>query len=325
MLAHTSDNPRFFGRYSTLVFLMLLGLAIGTVAGFVGSVILQRDPRHVEQIERHLVKWRTKAWFAPLGLTAACSLLILLWFFFLGDHLETYVVLRLFLGFTILLTTLGVIMGGDTSGTGVKINYLVLGTIGLIFVAAVIVGNFYPVYHPDETLIMGMLRNFADTGNAGPLLYRFTTPTNYIGRGLWIWIMSNWLNLVGFSQTTARLYTLLVGYAALPFIWGTAARLYNRSVAWLAVMLSAFGIALFNYIRPDTSTILLFSIALYCYVLGRNNNRLWLHLLTGLFVSLAVDSEPIAFTFGLGFFGVYFLDYLKQIRNHRHGLWWRIT
>src|SRR5258706_4964084 len=166
MLAHTSDNPRFFGRYSTLVFLMLLGLAIGTVAGFVGSVILQRDPRHVEQIERHLVKWRTKAWFAPLGLTAACSLLILLWFFFLGDHLETYVVLRLFLGFTILLTTLGVIMRGDTSGTEVKINCVVLGTIGLIFVAAVIVGNFYPVYHPAETLIMGMLRNFPDTGNA---------------------------------------------------------------------------------------------------------------------------------------------------------------
>src|SRR5262249_19488492 len=114
---------------------------------------------------------------------------------------------------------------------------------------------------------------FADTGNAGPLLYRFTTPMNYISRGLWIWVMSGWLRLVGFSLTSARLYTLLLGYLALPFIWGSAAQLYNRTVAWLAVLLSAFVVVLLDYSRTDTSTMLLLSIAVYCYVLGRSNNR----------------------------------------------------
>lgn len=320
MLTHESDTPVVLHRYSYPVFMSLLGLTIGIIT----SIALANASRTSERIERQLETWRMKSWFMPLVLIVAAGLLITMWFFFLGDHLETYRVLRLFLGFTILLVALIVLTAGDVSETRINIRNIILPLIAVSFIAAVLVSNFYPVLHRDETLILGMVRNFADTGNAGPTLYRFTMPTNYIARGLWIWFMSGWLKLTGFSLMSARFYSLLLGYLALPFIWGTAARLYNRTVAWLAVLLAAFAIAPVGYSRTDTSTILLFSLALYCYVLARSNSRWWLHLLTGLFVSLAVDSELIAFVFGLGFFVNYLLQYIKQRRVTRKWIWWPI-
>jgi hypothetical protein len=327
MLTHQSDQPVVFNRYSLLVALLLGGLALAVLAGVGITWALSQRASLLQDVEKRLQTWRTRRWFAPLVLAVASLLLSGMWLFFLGDHLPTYGFLRAYLGLSVIVAVLALLFGNkEESGdmATIRRSFFTPKTLIIVFVAILVLSalltiSFYPaLMKTDEAVVFSMARNTLESGHLTPTIYR---QVNFLPGGLWTLLMAGWLKLTGISLTTGRLYGLVIGYIALGFVWGAAARLYDRLTAWLAVLIGAFAFMSLNHIRYDVHTALFLAMALFFYSMTRTRNEWWLHLLTGFSVGLCVDSNPIAYSFGLGFALMYLGRYVAYIRRERRWFW----
>jgi len=319
MLAHQSDAPVLFGRYSLLVGGILAALLVGASAAWVGGSWLKRQPGTQTSIDQRFVRWREKLWFTPVVLVMASLLLAAMWIFFLGNHLPTYGFLRMFIGMSIVVGALALLAGGDDVPASVWLRYIPWLGVGLLAAFALLTTPFYPnLAKTDEAFVFSMARNWLETGRSSPAIYPQSYPDQYYG-GLWIQLMAGWLRVAGVTLTSARLYNLALAALSLLFLWGAAARLYDKITAWFAILIGAYAFIALNHIRFDIHAAVWLSVGLFCFSRSQPG-RWWLYVLTGLSIGLTLDSSPVTYCFILGLLLFYAWDYLRAIRTERR--WW---
>ena len=326
MLTHQSDDAGFFDRYSTLVMGVLVGLAVFILIGISTSWQLSQHPALLVRIERRLAHWRRFRWFMPALLVVASSALILVWLYFLGNHLPTYSALRFFVVASILLAALALGFGGVPTDPLAQptqnVKWLRLGILAAIVGIALLIVSFYPALRKtDEAFIFSIAWNALETGHTFPTIYRDAMPESYAAAGAWTGLMVAWLKFAGFGFTAGRLFILLMSFVTLTFIWAATKSLFDHMTAWFAVLIGAFAFMALNHIRYDFQTALLLAIGLYFFALAHKRGWWWAHFLTGFAVGFSIDGRPIAFSFGLGLAVAYLWQYAEHLKQERQWLW----
>lgn len=322
MLTHRSDDPALLGRYSVLVAGMLAGLLLFAAALIGASLALRGRPALLARIDDLLRRWRSRRWFALLILAAAGVALAGMWFFFLGSHLITYALLRLFLGATLAVGALAILFGGEAAPAPARWTPLALIALAGLLLLALAMAEFYPaMYRTDEAFIFSMARHAAEDGHTGPTIYRHVIPEDYGAAGLWTWMMAAWLRVTGISWFGGRLYILLIGLIGLAVTVAAARRGYGAAAGWLTALVGLFAVAGLHYIRNDMPGMVFLGLALFWWTLGQQRRGWRLHLLVGLSAGLCIDAAPIAYCFGLGFGLFYLTRYVAVIRAERRRFW----
>jgi hypothetical protein len=323
LLTHQSDVPAVLGRYSTLVAVQLLVLVVLIVASCGVGVFIFNRPELLNRIEKLLENWREKRFFEPLILLITSILLVLMWVFFLGNHLPTYGFLRAYIGLGIVICALALIGSGTKDRKVAHWRYIAIGTILIAGIIALITVSYYPaLYKTDEAFVYSMGRNFMETGHTGVPIYRYSLPGEEYGVGkLWIVPFAAWLKIAGLSLASGRLFFLMLGYLCLPLLWVAAYQFYDEPTAYITVIIGAFVILSQNYIRYDVVSTLFLSLSIFLYSLNKNHHRWWLDLLTGISVGLCINGQAITFCFGIAFALFYMWQYLKEFRTNRRWFW----
>ncbi len=322
MLTHRSDNPALLGRYSVFVAAMLAGLLLFVAALIGAALALRGRSALLARVDALLRRWRSRRWFALLILVATGIALAGMWGFFLGDHLITYALLRLFLGATLAIGALAILFGGEAAPAPARWTPLALIVLAGLFLLALALVEFYPaMYRTDEAFIFSMARHLAESGHNGPTIYRHVIPQDYGAGGLWTWGMAAWLRVVGSSLFSGRLYILLVGLVGLAVTVAAARRGYGAAAGWLTALVGLFAVTALHYIRNDMPGMVFLGLALFFFVLGQQRRDWRLHLLVGLSAGLCIDAAPIAYCFGLGFGLFYLARYIAAIRTQRRWFW----
>lgn len=321
MLTHQSDEPVLWGRYSSLVAVTIIGLFAAAMAALGAWWKLRSRPLLIEQILIQLAQLRQKPYFVPGVIILGGSAIGFVWLFFLGNHILAYGFLRAFICLSIFIATLTLAYGGAVNSQPVRFTYLPLSGLAILLVIALLTISFYPsLLKADEAFDFSMARNALENGHVGPFIYRHAFPADYFG-GLWTWVMAGWLKISGLSLTAGRLYVLFISCLSLCFIWAGTARLYDRRTAWYAALLGAYGFISLNHMRYHIHAAFWLSIAIFFYSLTKKDNRWWAHLLAGFTIGMAVDSDPIAYCFGLGLALIYLVDYVQLIWSERRWFW----
>ena len=321
MLTHVSDHPSFLNRYSTSVAAQLgVCIALVLVAG-TGGIYLSRQPTKRAQIDAVLTRLRSRRAFAPFVVTVCSLLLVTVWLFFLGNHLPTYAFLRFFMCFSIMVWGLALIWGSLTALPAWYWGVLPWIILVVLAIFAVITINYYPALaKADEAFVFSMRRNALENGHVVPMIYRQVFPENYYG-GVWTWMMAGWLRIAGLSFASGRLYVLFISLVSLIFMTLGSFRFYDKSTAFFTMLMGAFAFITSNHIRFDIHVALWLSIGIFFYSLARTSQRWWAHLLTGFTIGMTIDSNPVAYCFGLGLVLVYGWDYVILMRRERRWFW----
>jgi hypothetical protein len=245
-----------------------------------------------------------------------------MWFFFLGDHLIAYALLRLFLGATMAVGALAILFGGEAVPASARWTPLALAGLLVLGGIALLTVEFYPpMYRTDEAFIFSMARHAAERGHTGPTIYRHAIPEDYGAAGLWTWLMAAWLQIAGISFFSGRLYILLVGLIGLAVTVAAARRGYGAAAGWITALVGLFAVTALHYLRNDMPGMVFLGLALFFFVLGQRRQDWRLHLLVGLAAGLCIDAAPIAYCFGLGFGLFYLARYVAAIRAERRWFW----
>lgn len=316
MLFHQSDNPVVFKRYSVLVFSQLTILfAVAIITGGFG-VYLNSKPALLAKIDGRLEKWRKQRIFAPIVLMIAGCLLVAAWLFFLGDHIATYGFLRMFVGFSILVSTLALLHGGGHAKE-IRWKLLPVAIMIVLGIVAIAMLPYFPVLaKADESFVFSMARNALETGNFRPTIYRQAFPPNYYG-GIWIWSMATWLKFTNISFVSGRAYVLFLSAISICFLYFGTKRLYDRVTACYVVLIGIYSFASLNHIRFDIHTAFWLSVGLFFYSLTRSSGRWWTYFAGGFAIGMCIDSNPAGYCFGIGFALVFGWDYILYIRDQK--------
>jgi hypothetical protein len=321
MLTHSSDHPTVLNRYSNTVAAQL-GLLVTIVAvSGAGGIFLAQRAAVLVRIDSILNRLRSHRAFAPIVVAVGCLMIVLIWLFFLGNHLPTYAFLRFFICFSVVIWGAAVICGGAVSLPAWRwsiVPWIILAGLGIF---AVVTVSYYPALaKTDEAFAFSMGRSALENGHVSPMIYRDAFPEDYYG-GLWTWMLAGWLRIAGLSLTSGRLYVLFLSTISLTFIALGTTRLYDKTTALFTTLIGAFAFISANHIRFDIHAALWLSIGIFFYSLTRKPNRWWTHLLTGFAVGMTIDSNPVAYCFGLGIALVYGWDYVALIRWERRWFW----
>jgi hypothetical protein len=315
MAFHQSDSPMLFGRYSLLVGSMLAGLLVLGVGGLVAGTYLSRHYALLEHLQSSLERWRRcpgMTWIV-IGVTGLAVAAIQL--LFLGDHLPAYAALRAYLGFSIMLAGMCVLVGGE-SDTDESRSFLhrvvpicLVIPVGLAVAASSVIP---PLMMTDEAFTLSMAVNLRDFGQTAPLIFQGIHVEQYAWGGMWLRGMALWISLLGEGLAQGRHYLLAVGGVATILTWIAAAKLYDRRTAWCTALVMAFMVLRLGVLRPDLFATLYVSAAMVAYAWGQRHESLVAHLLTGLFLALTIDAAPIAYMVGVAAGLLYLARMLRE-------------
>jgi hypothetical protein len=316
MLLHQSDERTILGLYSPLVGVLLFILLILTCLLAAFSTILYRNPSIGNAITSRLDEWRKYRWFVGIVCVIAALILVTLWLFFLGNHLPTYGLVRLYFAATVMVFALALIYGGAESGEAAVSIWIGVFVVLFLSIAFVTLSYYPALARNDEATTFSMARNALENGNLGPYIYRHVYPKDYFG-GLWTSVMGSWLGVAGISLTSGRIYIFLLGLISLGFLCAAARQLFDILTAHLTLLIGLPVFLSLNYIRYDIHSTLWLSVGIFFYSLAQKQRSWWQHLLAGFAMGMCIDSNPISYCFGLGLGLVYLSHDWKLIRHER--------
>ena len=139
-------------------------------------------------------------------------------------------------------------------------------------------------------------------------------------------ITGNVLSLIGEGWLQARLFYLFIGALACPFIYAIARRLYGPIAAWAAALLAFYLPFHHNWARPDIWVPTATTIALYFYLLSRDEKTKQPQLASvacGFFIVSAIDGHSYGVFFALS---LSLWQLHSEIRHlHRNGWQLRLS
>jgi len=321
MLGHTSTPATILGRFSPS-YVVTLGVMVATILVAAGGYGLAKANR-LPALSLRLPGTRWTAWGITLG---GATMIVLLWLFLPGSlHLpalaafRVYVVALVFAGLWALLHLSG------TFDLPLADRWMVMIPAGVIVLMVVLtvlyLGRTQPSTLQDEPFLVNWAWSSFRSGE--PSLSMFPSRQREFqafGSAL-VPVMGAWLNVVGISLKSARLFWLLVGWAGAPFIYLTARRLYGKVAALVALVFALVIPLEHSEVRPDIWVSTILAIALYCFFRARATQSRILHFGVGLALGLAAEGNQYSVRFALAFLLIYVIDYIQLIRKTRRWVW----
>ncbi len=314
MLTHESEPATYFGRYSASYLAALALIATAIIISGSGAYLarIQRLPK---------IPLPETQWFGWTVVVGGVALLIAAWLFQSSSrHLPAIALFRVYIAVVIIGGMLVLLYATKTANISLVKQSPPLLIIGLIAVAAVLtilyLGKTPPSLYFDEPGITNWARAVYRTGAIAPYLF---PGRDAQAAALSTWgilpVFGLWLELTGVTFASARLFWLIVGWLAAPFIYRTAQRLYGSLAAIVALAIALILPLAHDYIRGDMFVGTALTIALYSYVRGRDSEKWYWHVITGAAAALAVEGHQYGARFVFVFGAIYLFDYIHLIRQ----------
>lgn len=324
MLLHQSDNAVLFGRYSAS-YLMQLGMMLLCLLVTGGLTLLSGRGKLPDVLAILPV---TPLSAGLIGL-AGVVFFPAFWWFLPGARQQPAIAL-----FTVYIT--GSLMGVWLLALRrVKAHQLMLPPrwdwlpliIALLLTAlltALYLGKIPPTnmfYTFDEAWLVDWGRSMYLTGQ--PVVSSMPhQPPGFVA--IWSILMpleGAWVNTVGVSLASGRLFWLIIAWLSAVPIYLTAKILYGRGAAITAVCGALLLPLAHSYIRADLFVPLALSAGLYLLISGQHNGGRWRYFAAGALLALAVEGHVLAARFALLIGLFYTLNYLRRMLLARRLLW----
>lgn len=316
MLTHESEPATYFGRYSASYLVALAVIATAIIISGIGAYLarIQRLPK---------IPLPETQWFGWTVVVGGVALLIAAWLFQSSSrHLPAIALFRVYITVLIVGAVLTLLYASKTANLSLPKQPQPLLIIGLVVVAAILTGLYLgktpPSLYFDEPGITNWARAVYRTGEIA--LYLFPG-RDAQAAALSTWgtlpIFGLWLEITGVTFASARLFWLITGWIAAPFIYLTARRLYGNLAAIVALALALLLPLAHDYIRGDMFVGMAMAIALFSYVRGRDSERWYWHFITGVIAALAIEGHQYGARFVLVLGVIYLFDYFHLMRQGR--------
>ena len=188
-----------------------------------------------------------------------------------------------------------------------------------LFIIVEFVGDIPRVDYWDEPWEASMsLDSARDFGPADRIIISDHTNQNRITRYFWQSINGLVQRIVGEGWLQARLFYLVMGMIACPFIFLTARRLYGPVAAWAAALLAFYLPLHHNVGRPDIWVPTATAIATHFYFMARDErakHQKWASFACGFFIVSTVDGHLYGFCFAFTLCGFHLFEQLATIRR----------
>ncbi len=188
-----------------------------------------------------------------------------------------------------------------------------------LFIIVEFVGDIPHIEYWDEpweaSISLGSVRDF---GPADRIILSDHTNQNRITRYFWQFINGLVQRIVGEGWLQARVFYLVMGMIACPFIFLTARRLYGPVAAWAAALLAFYLPLHHNVGRPDIWVPTATAIATHFYFMARDERakyQKWASFACGFFIVSTVDGHLYGFCFAFTLCGFHLLEQLSTIRR----------
>ncbi len=188
-----------------------------------------------------------------------------------------------------------------------------------LFIIAEFLGDIPNFSYWDEpweaSISLGSVRDF---GPADRIIISDHTNKNRITRYFWQFINGLVQRIAGVGWLQARLFYLVMGIIACPFIFLTARRLYCPVAAWAAALLAFYLPLHHNVGRPDIWVPTATAIATHFYFMARDERakyQKWASFACGFFIVSTVDGHLYGFCFAFTLCGFHLFEQLASIRR----------
>ncbi len=314
MLAHQSDTPQVLGRYSPTYTAMLLVMAALVLGAGAGYALARADRLPMPALPR-------ARWFGAAVVAANAVLVSAVWLVVQpgSQHLPAIGLFRVYL---VLVVAAGAFVLLRASGTGAvmlprrwELALVVASAAVALALAALYLGKVPPVRHYDEPQLVNSAWTTIVQGRPTEGMHPIRT-TAFVGL-IFSWpytVLGAWMKLVGVGLSQARLFWLMVGWGAVPFIYLAARRLYGPAAALSAALIAVFIPLKHNYVHADVFVMTTASIALYLFLVARERESRLAHFAVGFVLALGTDGHKYALSFVAAFGMVYVVGWVRTRR-----------
>jgi hypothetical protein len=317
-LLHTSDAGTVLGRYSlTYAAGLVVAVAIVALAAFVsftgpGRRWLEGAVRRFDRrAQRHGLKFT-----AALALTLLGALTLL---FSLPVHIQ-YIELLILFNVVMLLVAAGRILPKTEARENRPVQRLLWALLGLVLVVSFFSAHAVPTEQSsgDEVAWTNMAMTFTITGQAYIKLNGAGEFALTPGVGWWVAPLSLWLQIFDVSLASGRLFFWLFYLASVGCIGWAAARLYDRTTALIAAILTATSpfMLTFRIIRPEIGLAAVGALLLVLY-LASLKRPLWAFA-AGWLAILSLEIHAAGLAYIVALIGMFASDALLALWQRRN-------
>jgi hypothetical protein len=312
LLTHQSEGSalilvRYSSRYALAVGLYFV-ITMGGV-----FVLLTRPQVVFAPVSRLVSRW--PVWITILVLVVTTAI----WALPVESPLKLFPTILLF-GILLAASDLFVM---STPSPRWRIVLLML--LGGILLAQLLVLTAVPTWHShDEGAYTLMAVRAIDTGRLGGDIYGYPERA-WIGFGSWLYTLGIWLNSVGFSWWSARLYAFVLGIVSLSLLYAAGRVWIGKSGALAAVLfMAASGMFVETHrARPDAITIMGVCSSLWAFGLAWRDRKPWQFMLTGFVGALTLEAHLAAVVFPAAYGVVLGMKWVREgIRTHKVSFPW---
>jgi hypothetical protein len=320
MLTHESDSGEILGLYSLRYSLILLVMLVLTAAAGISSGLALSGKLQIPQLKiNSRLRW---------GILAAGVALVAITWLFLpisstsgGLVFRVYLVMLLFFGLLAIVERFPDLPVGHLGWYVLLVATLVLTALFTILYQD---GYVPPSRYYDEGWLEGWSISLHNRAPGAPLdsMFPMRDPLVVaVSTRLSLYGMGYWLELFGVGLRQGRLYSAVLAWLALPFIYATTRRLYGTTAALGALAVAALLPLHHSYTYPTGWVALTNAMGLYFFISAREaaspHSQRLRHFLAGLTISFGFEGHAYAVAFAAGLGGVYTLEYAGLIWRTR--------
>ncbi|MBW6441311.1 glycosyltransferase family 39 protein [Patescibacteria group bacterium] len=140
---------------------------------------------------------------------------------------------------------------------------------------------------------------------------------------LYMWMMSGFMNILGFNSWSARLPSAIFGFLTVLLVYFMGKKLFNKTTAFISALALTTTVHFLYYSRAsmlDVTATFFITLSLYLYWLAKQNEKNILWILSGASVGLAVMTKGFVGLLPflvIGLYEIYLFIFYKQKVNRR--------
>ena len=316
MSLRTSENASILGRYSPQYLGYLVEILVYSIGFGIFSITKIRSGI-LKRIDSEISDTRSN-----LLVVAAVLAMPILYLISELAGINHYIRYSLLLMIPPLIVVWLVYRNGkfDTPFALVRWHVIVILFLALqFFVIIHLFGETPRIIDVDETLETGKAYLIYQNQGKPATFFPGRDAENWLNFPFLFWLSGAYQSLVGVGIFKARALFFGIGVASLPFIYGTAKRLYGTIAGWSAVLLAFSMLLHYNWARPDIWVVTATAISTYCFCVARADQTkqgLLSSLACGFFIVASIEGHFYGILFTIVFCFLHLYEQLAHMRKY---------